>query len=129
MTLIKIFIIAEPEEEDHASDWIEGVAILIAVIIVVLVTAFNDWSKEKQFRGLQVKQTLSLPLPNNILMIIPLSPHSDFKVLLFGTELNYVLPAQTLGNLIIETFLIPPLPPYKLCFQDLFSQTIFCTLF
>jgi magnesium-transporting ATPase (P-type) len=29
------------------------VAILIAVVIVVLVTAFNDWSKEKQFRGLQ----------------------------------------------------------------------------
>ena len=113
--MIKIFFIAEPEEEDHASDWIEGVAILIAVIIVVLVTAFNDWSKEKQFRGLQVKQTLSLPLPNNILMIIPLSPHSDFKVLLFGTELNYVLPAQTLGlgNLIIETFLLPPLPCHR----------------
>lgn len=28
-------------------------AILIAVVIVVLVTAFNDWSKERQFRGLQ----------------------------------------------------------------------------
>jgi Ca2+ transporting ATPase len=39
------------EEENHG--WIEGVAILIAVVIVVLVTAFNDWSKEKQFRGLQ----------------------------------------------------------------------------
>ena len=26
---------------------------MIAVVIVVLVTAFNDWSKEKQFRGLQ----------------------------------------------------------------------------
>ena len=62
LTLFKIFSIAEPEEEDHASDWIEGVAILIAVIIVVLVTAFNDWSKEKQFRGLQVsrQQTVSL---------------------------------------------------------------------
>uniref|UniRef100_A0A5F9DJ38 Cation-transporting P-type ATPase N-terminal domain-containing protein n=1 Tax=Oryctolagus cuniculus TaxID=9986 RepID=A0A5F9DJ38_RABIT len=33
--------------------WIEGAAILFSVIIVVLVTAFNDWSKEKQFRGLQ----------------------------------------------------------------------------
>jgi len=40
------------EEENHA-DWIEGVAILLAVVIVVLVTAFNDWSKERQFRGLQ----------------------------------------------------------------------------
>lgn len=35
--------------------WIEGVAILGAVVIVVLVTAFNDWRKEKQFRGLQNK--------------------------------------------------------------------------
>lgn len=26
---------------------------MFSVIIVVLVTAFNDWSKEKQFRGLQ----------------------------------------------------------------------------
>ena len=30
-------------------------AILGAVVIVVLVTAFNDWRKEKQFRGLQNK--------------------------------------------------------------------------
>jgi len=40
------------DSQSHA-DWIEGVAILLAVVIVVLVTAFNDWSKEKQFRGLQ----------------------------------------------------------------------------
>lgn len=45
-------MLVESEEEDHPA-WIEGVAILIAVIIVVLVTAFNDWSKERQFRGLQ----------------------------------------------------------------------------
>jgi len=42
----------EGEEEKHP-EWIEGVAILVAVVIVVLVTAFNDWSKERQFRGLQ----------------------------------------------------------------------------
>ena len=41
------------EEEEEHPEWIEGVAILIAVVIVVLVTAFNDWSKERQFRGLQ----------------------------------------------------------------------------
>lgn len=49
-----------PQEHVHDSSeqeagWIEGAAILIAVIVVVLVTAFNDWSKEKQFRGLQAK--------------------------------------------------------------------------
>lgn len=37
------------EESDHG--WIEGAAILVSVIIVVLVTAFNDYTKEKQFRG------------------------------------------------------------------------------
>jgi Ca2+ transporting ATPase len=34
-------------------EWVEGAAILIAVIVVVFVTAFNDWRKEKQFRGLK----------------------------------------------------------------------------
>jgi hypothetical protein len=33
-------------------DWIEGLAIIIAVVIVVLVTATNDYSKERQFRSL-----------------------------------------------------------------------------
>lgn len=47
-------IASSPEEEEEGeTGWIEGAAILASVIIVVLVTAFNDWSKEKQFRGLQ----------------------------------------------------------------------------
>ncbi|XP_034022077.1 plasma membrane calcium-transporting ATPase 2 isoform X3 [Thalassophryne amazonica] len=40
-------------EEEGEAGWIEGAAILLSVVCVVLVTAFNDWSKEKQFRGLQ----------------------------------------------------------------------------
>jgi Ca2+ transporting ATPase len=44
----------EDESEQEAS-WIEGLAILVAVLVVVFVTAFNDWRKEKQFRGLQSK--------------------------------------------------------------------------
>ena len=40
---------------EESVGWIDGVAILVAVAVVVLVTAFNDWSKEKQFRGLQSK--------------------------------------------------------------------------
>ncbi|KAL2771012.1 plasma membrane calcium-transporting ATPase 4 isoform 4a [Daubentonia madagascariensis] len=47
-------IASNPEDEKEAeAGWIEGAAILFSVIVVVLVTAFNDWSKEKQFRGLQ----------------------------------------------------------------------------
>ncbi|XP_060914626.1 plasma membrane calcium-transporting ATPase 3b isoform X2 [Labrus mixtus] len=41
------------EEGEGDTGWIEGAAILLSVVCVVLVTAFNDWSKEKQFRGLQ----------------------------------------------------------------------------
>ena len=48
-----MFHISDAAEEEEHHGWIEGAAILIAVVIVVLVTAFNDWSKEKQFRGLQ----------------------------------------------------------------------------
>nr|BCY27123.1 plasma membrane Ca++ ATPase isoform b [Ascidia ahodori] len=43
------------EAGEGAAGWIEGAAILISVIVVVLVTAGNDYTKEKQFRGLQNK--------------------------------------------------------------------------
>ncbi|KAI5731047.1 hypothetical protein M8J77_003840 [Diaphorina citri] len=49
----------KPADEDVFDDdeakhgWIEGLAILISVIVVVIVTAFNDYTKERQFRGLQ----------------------------------------------------------------------------
>uniref|UniRef100_A0A8C6UFS3 Calcium-transporting ATPase n=1 Tax=Neogobius melanostomus TaxID=47308 RepID=A0A8C6UFS3_9GOBI len=43
----------ETSGEGECAGWIEGAAILLSVVCVVLVTAFNDWSKEKQFRGLQ----------------------------------------------------------------------------
>ncbi|CAF0836714.1 unnamed protein product [Adineta steineri] len=45
----------EEKEEEPNLEWIEGVAILVAVLVVVFVTAFNDWRKERQFRGLQSK--------------------------------------------------------------------------
>ena len=41
------------EHEDSNTGWIEGAAILISVVVVVIVTAANDYTKEKQFRGLQ----------------------------------------------------------------------------
>ena len=43
------------DESESEASWIEGVAILLSVIVVVLVTAGNDWAKERQFRGLQSK--------------------------------------------------------------------------
>lgn len=42
-------------EERKDIAWIEGAAILAAVVLVVVVTAINDWTKERQFRGLQKK--------------------------------------------------------------------------
>ncbi|XP_036145962.1 plasma membrane calcium-transporting ATPase 2 isoform X6 [Monomorium pharaonis] len=44
---------ADDLKDEAKYGWIEGLAILISVIVVVLVTAFNDYSKERQFRGLQ----------------------------------------------------------------------------
>ncbi|KHJ92662.1 putative calcium-translocating P-type ATPase, PMCA-type [Oesophagostomum dentatum] len=46
---------AGADDSEHDAGWIEGVAILISVIVVVLVTALNDYTKERQFRGLQAK--------------------------------------------------------------------------
>ena len=37
-------------------DWVEGVAIIIAILIVVLVGSLNDWQKERQFKVLNEKK-------------------------------------------------------------------------
>ena len=43
------------DSTESDAGYIEGTAIIAAVIVVVLVTAFNDWRKERQFRGLQAQ--------------------------------------------------------------------------
>lgn len=40
------------EKEHRGTAWIEGAAILVAVFIVSVVTAWNDWKKEEQFIAL-----------------------------------------------------------------------------
>ena len=60
------------EESDHG--WIEGAAILVSVIIVVLVTAFNDYTKEKQFRG-------------NVLAFLNFSEHFLFNKIYYSLPL------------------------------------------
>ncbi|PIO59450.1 cation transporter/ATPase, partial [Teladorsagia circumcincta] len=49
--------ISPPPSEGHGTAWIEGVAILLCVVVVVLVTAGNDYSKERQFRSLQIDES------------------------------------------------------------------------
>lgn len=53
--LLGIFAPEECEGSEDNTGWIDGFAIIIAVIIVALVTAVNDYQKEQQFRGLQSK--------------------------------------------------------------------------
>lgn len=52
---IVFFCFLGHDEGEAEAGWIEGAAILISVIVVVMVTAGNDYTKEKQFRGLQAK--------------------------------------------------------------------------
>ncbi|EWC45309.1 hypothetical protein DRE_00708 [Drechslerella stenobrocha 248] len=48
---------AEPENGGvRGADWIEGVAIMVAIVIVVTVGAVNDYQKEKQFVKLNKKK-------------------------------------------------------------------------
>ncbi|EDR08465.1 Ca-transporting ATPase [Laccaria bicolor S238N-H82] len=37
-------------------DWVEGVAIMVAIAIVVIVGSLNDWQKERQFQTLNEKK-------------------------------------------------------------------------
>ncbi|KAE8349552.1 hypothetical protein BDV28DRAFT_58843 [Aspergillus coremiiformis] len=44
--------IYETVSEGSGVDWVEGVAICVAILIVTFVTAANDWQKERQFAKL-----------------------------------------------------------------------------
>jgi len=46
----------ETECELPAVDWVEGLAILVAVAIVDIVGSLNDWQKERQFKILNAKK-------------------------------------------------------------------------
>jgi P-type E1-E2 ATPase len=41
--------------EEANIEWIEGIAIIIVLFVVILVSTFNDWTKEREFRDLQLK--------------------------------------------------------------------------
>jgi len=43
----------EGEGQGGAPAWLEGVAIVIAIILVIFVGAINDWTKDKKFRELE----------------------------------------------------------------------------
>ena len=45
-----------PPGESQSLDWVEGLAIEVAVVIVVLVTGLNDYRREKQFVVLNAKK-------------------------------------------------------------------------
>ncbi|KAF1828483.1 calcium ATPase [Decorospora gaudefroyi] len=46
----------EHKPGEPAVEWIEGVAIIVAIVIVVVVGAANDWQKERQFVKLNRKK-------------------------------------------------------------------------
>lgn len=48
--------VEHPPGSPPAVDWIEGVAICVAIIIVVAVGSINDWQKEKAFVRLNAKK-------------------------------------------------------------------------
>eukprot|EP01134_Creolimax_fragrantissima_P007702 CFRG7702T1 len=53
-------------DDDKSTGWIEGASILAAVTIVVMVTAVNDYQKDKQFRQLNdVKDNIEVNVVRN----------------------------------------------------------------
>jgi len=44
------------DDDEPKVHWVEGCAILVAVVIVVLVGSINDYNKEKRFRKLNEKK-------------------------------------------------------------------------
>ena len=62
-------------------DWVEGVAILVAVLIVTIVTAFNDFQKARQFVKLNKRKD-----------------HRDVKVIRSGKSMQISVHDLTVGD-------------------------------
>ncbi|RAR06805.1 plasma membrane calcium-transporting atpase 2 [Stemphylium lycopersici] len=54
--LYETFGAEHPPGSPQPVDWVEGCAIVVAIVIVVLVTAINDWQKEAAFAKLNAKK-------------------------------------------------------------------------
>ena len=52
---VGIYQSVEPSSEARV-EWVEGVAIIVAILVVVIVGAANDWQKERQFVKLNKKK-------------------------------------------------------------------------
>jgi len=50
-TLTAVHTVANP-----AVEWVQGVAIIAAIVIIVLAASINDWEKSRQFKKLNEKQ-------------------------------------------------------------------------
>lgn len=48
--------VSHPPGSPTPVDWVEGVAICVAILVVVLVSSLNDWQKEKAFVRLNAKK-------------------------------------------------------------------------
>lgn len=47
-------------DEHPETGWIEGASIMFAVVLVIMITALNDYQKEKQFKALNAVKDLEL---------------------------------------------------------------------
>ena len=56
VSAIVSLILTTTVEDPAELEWIDSVAILVAVVVVVMVSSCNDYSKEKQFRALNAKK-------------------------------------------------------------------------
>lgn len=54
--LYETFGVEHPAGSPMPVDWVEGVAICVAILVVVLVGSLNDWQKEKAFVRLNAKK-------------------------------------------------------------------------
>jgi len=77
-------------DDVHETAWIDGVAILMAVLIVAVVSATNNYSKDLQFRALKEKNSdekneLYVMEGNNLLtcwseIFVSFTPEIKFRV-------------------------------------------------
>uniref|UniRef100_A0A914XP48 P-type Ca(2+) transporter n=1 Tax=Plectus sambesii TaxID=2011161 RepID=A0A914XP48_9BILA len=72
------------DDDKHDAGWVECFAILISVVLYVLVTALSDYTKERQFRGLQSK----------------IEMEHKFSVIRGGTQIQVAVSELVVGDIV-----------------------------
>jgi len=92
---IQIAIGASPFSENPKKDWIDGLAIMFAVVVIVITGSTTNWSKEKKFRKMtEEEKSMKHVLVRRNGMLVQINEEELLVGDILKIEVGMILPAD-----------------------------------